>query len=436
MRPTQPRRRTAPNPNPSALVSGGGGTWTSSLLLTMGFAAFLSACGAEPNRGPTVSVRDSAGISIVENRGEVDPDLNAWTVDPTPILSVGTFQGDSLQQLYQVQGAAALPDGGVAIANGGYGQVRIYDAQGQFVRSLGRKGEGPGEFQAPALAGFLPPDTLVVVDNRLRRITLFTLDGEMPRSEGMEEDVGGSVSPWGIFADGSTVVGGGFYFSSSNGEALSTGYSRRLTTYRSVARDGSLVTDFGEFPGSEFFMVVRSQGGGMVMMARLVPFGKFPMAAVGGNRFYFGSGDSWEIREYSPEGALRQLIRWDKPLRPVESEDLSRFIESQVEDAEDPTQAQEIRQQYAEMPSPDFMPAFAGLSVDAMGYLWVERYRGPGEDIPEFDIFDSQGHLAGYAALPEDADVLQIGDDYILALYRDELGIEFVRMFAFHRPEG
>jgi hypothetical protein len=252
----------------------------------------------------------------------------------------------------------------------------------------------------------------------------------------MEEDVGGSVSPRGMFADGSTVVGGGFYFSSSSGEALSTGYSRRLTTYRSVARDGSLITDFGEFPGSEFFMVVRSQGGGMVMMARLVPFGKFPMAAVGGDRFYFGSGDTWEIREYSPDGVLRKLIRWDKPLRPVESEDLSRFIEAQVEDAEDPTQAQELRQQYADMPSPDFMPAFAGLSVDAMGYLWVERYRGPGEDEPEFDIFDTQGRLVGYAALPEDADVLEIGENHILALYRDELGIEFVRMFAFHQPEG
>ena len=399
-------------------------------LLTL----LLSGCGSEAYEGPTVSVRDSSGVSIVENQGELAPDDGEWVVDPSPILSIGTFQGDTLQQLFEVQGAVRLPGGGVAVANSGYGQVRIYGPRGEFVRALGRKGEGPGEFQAPALAGFLPPDTLVVVDARLRRVTYLSLDGEILESSTVDEDVGGAVFPTGIFSDGKAVVGGGFYFSGSSGEELSNGYTRRSTTYRSVSMDGSLATDFGELPGSEFFMEVRRGGGGMMMMARLIPFGKFPMAAVGGDRFFFASGDSWEIREYSADGTLSQLIRWDRDRRPVEGGDLRAFIEARVEAAEDPTQAQEIRQQYADMPAADFMPAFAGITVDARGFLWVERYRVPEEGLPEFDILDPEGRVVGFASLPEEADVLEIGDDYILALYRDELEIEYVRVYRLQRP--
>jgi len=402
--------------------------------LTLAGVLLMSACGPEAEPGPTVSVRDSSGVTIVENRGDLEPGSGGWEIGEAPTLSIGTFQGDSLQQLFRVQGAVRLPGGAVAVANAGYGQVRVYGPDGEFVRAVGRKGEGPGEFQAPALAGFLPPDTLVVVDSQLRRITLLTVDGDIQESATMDEGVGGGVYPRGMFSDGRVVVGGGFYFSSASGEELSSGYSRRSTTYRSVNRDGALVTDFGEFPGSEFFMDVRNEGGGVMMMARLIPFGKHPMAAVGANHLYFSSGDLWEIQAYSRDGVLNRLIRWDRPPRPVESQDVELFVEDQVENAQDPSQAQDIRQQYREMPVPDFMPPFASITVDAEGYLWVERYRTPEETTPVFDIFDPGGRLVGRGTLPEDADVLEIGEGFVLVLYRDELDIEYVRMYDLRRP--
>lgn len=173
-----------------------------------------------------------------------------------------------------------------------------------------------------------------------------------------------------------------------------------------------------------------------MMMARLIPFGKHPMAAVGQDRFFFASGDTWEIQVFSPDGTLSGLIRWDRDLQPVQGSDVTAFIEARVEAAESPAQAQEIRQQYTEMPTPEFKPAFAGMTVDARGFLWVERYGGVGADPPEFDIFDPEGRLVGFAALPEDAEILEIGNEYILALFRDELGIEYVRMYGLQRPAG
>jgi len=88
-------------------------------------------------------------------------------------------------------------------------QIRVYDADGRFVRRIGRQGEGPGEFQRVSRFG-VAGDTLWTYDFGLRRLTLFDRTGTvlstaqvrgvpvpMPRP-GMT----GSITPRGMRADG------------------------------------------------------------------------------------------------------------------------------------------------------------------------------------------------------------------------------------------
>ncbi len=392
-------------------------------------------CSPRQESGVTTSARDSAGITIVENSGELPPDGGGWIVGDEPTLSIGTFQGDSVYSLFQVQGALRLEDGRIALANAGSGEIRIYDSQGGFAGSYGRKGEGPGEFQRPGLVGILEGDTLVIVDSQLRRISLIHPDEGFVGSTRLSDDLGGGGFPQGMFDDGGIVMGGGFYWSSDGGVELSSGFSRRPTSYRSAGRDGEMVTDFGEFPGSEFFMQVQSQSGGAISMrARLIPFGKYAMQAVGPDLFYVGSGDSWEVKAFDTAGELRRIYRVAvDPLR-VGASDLEAAIEEEIADAADPARAPEIRAEYEEMPVPQFMPAFAGLEADALGFLWVERYRRPGDDLPRYEILDPHGSWVGRATLPPGSDVLEIGPDYLLVLQRDELEVEYVRLFDLTRP--
>ncbi len=111
--------------------------------LAVAFSLLTAACGSEGASGPAVAVRDSAGITIVENSGSV-PTGGGWSIAAEPELVIGTFEGDPEYQLFQVEGALRLPDGRIAIGNTGSGEIRIFDASGVFLRSLGRKGEGPG----------------------------------------------------------------------------------------------------------------------------------------------------------------------------------------------------------------------------------------------------------------------------------------------------
>lgn len=92
-----------------------------------------------------VEVGDSAGVRIVTLHGSVEPS-SEWHLDPEPALAVGVATGDERYELSRVVGAVLRTDG-LLIADGGSGQLRLYDLSGRHVKSVGGSGSGPGEFQ-------------------------------------------------------------------------------------------------------------------------------------------------------------------------------------------------------------------------------------------------------------------------------------------------
>ncbi len=387
------------------------------------------ACAGSDDGAVATAVRDSAGVVIVENTGSIQVGEGGFTVVPEPLVSIGSLEGDTLQQLYRVNGAIRLADGRIAVGNGGSGQLRIYAPDGRFLASLGRPGEGPGEFRAVALVGALGGDTLVTLDSDLRRISLFHLETGFVRSARVVDEAGGFLLARGAFADGSIVAGGGFFFSSGAGQ-ISGGAQRSPTSFASVDLDGRLITDFGEFPGLELFIRLREGG----LSANLLPYGKFAVAAVSSDRLYVGTADRYEIRAFAPDGRLARLIRYDQPTRPVTPADIDAYIEEQVAEGEQGVDPQEIRTRYREMPAPERMPAYQQIATDVLGHLWVSEYRLPGDDTPVWTVFDPEGGLVARLALPPRVGVLEIGEDYLLGRLVDELDVEYVQLFRLERP--
>ncbi|MEX1183550.1 MAG: 6-bladed beta-propeller [Gemmatimonadota bacterium] len=76
-------------------------------------------------------------------------------------------------------GAVAVDqDGNVYVVEQQPPEIRVFDAAGTPLRTIGRQGQGPGEFVRPGLIGILL-DTLWVNDPGLGRVTLFLLDGSV-----------------------------------------------------------------------------------------------------------------------------------------------------------------------------------------------------------------------------------------------------------------
>jgi hypothetical protein len=76
-------------------------------------------CGGETQRPSASQVRDSIGIRIVENSGEVWRAGSGWQLASAPSISIGRVEGDSNYQLFRVRGALRLDDGVIIVANAG-----------------------------------------------------------------------------------------------------------------------------------------------------------------------------------------------------------------------------------------------------------------------------------------------------------------------------
>jgi hypothetical protein len=397
----------------------------------MALGALVTAgCSSEGSFGPTFSVSDSAGITVAENRGEVPSDGGGWSISPEPSFQIGAVDGDEAYLLFRVWGATRLSDGRIAVVNNRAPDLRIFSPTGEHLHTFGSRGEGPGEFDSPVLAGTMPGDTLVVVDRMRRRINLFHPEEGFIRVATGAPEIEGSFLLVGMFSSGSIVVQRTVF----GGENVD-GYSRRPIGYRAVATDGTLESYLGEYPGAE--MMIASQAmpqGGTTMLSIRTPFGKSAIAAVKGDRFYFGSQDAYEIRVHDQNGSLLRLIRRDKVPTPVTDAHVAAVMEEMADDAESDDQTRQFRRMFREAPIPETHPAHGAIYADALGYLWVEEYRLPGDDVRHTTIFDDEGRMVGSVVLPNRFRVEEIGADYLLGRASDELGVEYLRLYDLTRP--
>jgi len=120
-----------------------------------------------------VVVRDSAGVRIIENPGQVWSESEQWRLSPEPVLQIGAVDGDPPHLFSRITTIAPLADGRIVVADAGSRTLGWFAAEGTFLFQRGGPGQGPGEFGSPASLTFGAGDTLVAWDAAIRRATTF-----------------------------------------------------------------------------------------------------------------------------------------------------------------------------------------------------------------------------------------------------------------------
>lgn len=131
-------------------------------------------------------------------------DLPRWTVAPE--LRLGSLDGPH-DAFVSPSSVALGPDGLVYVLDPGIPALRVFRESGDFVRTIGSKGEGPGEYMNPVGFGFIG-DSIWVSDMRTRRITFYDRHGQTLETVTVPSDgwgVGGSVLPIAVKAGGTRI---------------------------------------------------------------------------------------------------------------------------------------------------------------------------------------------------------------------------------------
>ncbi len=163
------RRRHGPR---SGIGRGGLAGAVHSALPLVGLLVAVAACG-DGAEGPAAAVRDSAGVRIVESTGEDRP-LG------TEAVRVAELAPPDSALTAAPWGIAADPAAGrVYVADRTGHRVAVFDRDGDFVRQIGRRGEGPGEFRSPAAVTLDRHGALTVLDTGRGILSTWSSAGEL-----------------------------------------------------------------------------------------------------------------------------------------------------------------------------------------------------------------------------------------------------------------
>ena len=370
--------------------------------------------------------RDSAGVTIVTYDPIAFADLPRWVVSEAPMVDIGSnIDADPRYELFRVESIDELSTGEIVVLNAGTLDVRVYDAAGQYVQSVGRGGSGPGEFGQPRWLLAIAGDTIVVYDHNQRRLTFFSRNGELGRTVDVAEAAPGHRAALGVLQTGSLLIP----FASDFPPSMTGGLSRDSVTLQRISLTGERLPPFGTYPGMEMYWLVD----GNRVMGNALEFGKSLAVAAGDSLIYLGTTDQWEIQVRDHSGNLHRILRVSAKPRPVTRSMIEAFL-SQPPDAEGDSAilAQQVALRQA-MPFPETSPAFCQLAVDDAENLWVRSYPVHPDSNPDWHVFTAEGRLLAGVRLPERVDVRIISNGRIIGLYKDELAIEHVRVYELHR---
>lgn len=392
--------------------------------------AYLAACSSDLEQSARPVVRDSAGVQIVENTAPRWPGGGGWHLSQDPMLDIGILEGDPNYQLHRVADALKMSDGRIVVANSGTHEIRFYDARGRFLASSGREGGGPGEFEGLSRL-WTHADSLLAYDYRHDRVSIFDTNGVFVRSFGLRYLMGTGLFPYAeaSLADGSPLISARRM---SRGDQLTGGLTRDSVLYLRCDPEGGVLDSLGWFPGAEWYVQVDERS--ISSSTRI--FGRSSDAAAYGDGFYFGSSDSYEVSYYDAAGVLTRIVRKAHVNLVVSAQDIDRYVQHQLEDAEDENERIFYQRMYAAMPVPETMPAYESLLTDDDGNLWVEEYRRPGDEQPRWTVFNRDGELLGEVETPPRLTIYQIGSDFVLGRWLDDFDVQHVQLYQLLKGPG
>jgi hypothetical protein len=386
-------------------------------------SADLEARHSEPSG---YSVRDSAGIQVIETAGSAWTEETAWTVGPEPLASLGGERtgGTSLHGAGRI---VILSSGGFVVAHPQGSQLVWFDPNGRFQHAAGHLGRSPGAFMIVGDILAMPGDSVLAVDPEVRRVSVFGPDGEFARLESIDFREAGSPSAVSVLSDGTILGTREFEFE----EGMSAGLNRDSVPLVILQPGGGFTNTRTLFPTSQHWLFEFGEG----LAGGPAPFGAESHVAGTVDGFWFGSGDTAEITYHGADGRLQKILRWQGSAEPLPAERFEKFeADAMAAAARNGAALAEMRNFLRDLPSPDTTPYLGGMIVDPDGRLWIRPYHVWTEQAGGWwTVFDADGRRMGMVEIPAGFEIRAIGSDRIYGVWTAEDGVESVRVYALNK---
>ena len=354
------------------------------------FLLLCACCAAlacvETDRSPVAgrhSVSDSSGVQIAHNDGPQWSAGKGWTIDSTPVLSIGEGS-DSSQQFSRLIGHVRFPDNTIVIVDGPTNKLRYYDQQGNLRRRSGRKGSRVGS--TPTVVG-PSNDCFKALVREAHPLPSAARDGRH------QNDL----------------------------------------LWRSL--DGSVSEAVLSYPGIDTRTVVYNGAA----LRQAVVWSNQPEFDANIHRLVLGMGNSAEYRVFDLVGKLRRITRWKADVVPVTEHDRDEYNAKRSDYIRRNQADENFIPPLELLTTAKVKPFYTDVIIDDANNVWLCRYSNsaidalfdskPLERSVTWMVFDSTGKMLGEVAVPSALTIQHIGTGEIAGVWRGPNDVSSLRIY-------
>jgi hypothetical protein len=312
----------------------------------------------------------------------------------------------------------------IAVADGQALAIHLFDLNGRYLESLGREGEGPGEFRQISTVFALDDAGFMAVDlwPSTHRLTMVDLDGELGPPEPLRAPFANVV---GVLPDGRFL--GTTSPASLAGRLGIVKHHLVLYAFDSTGE----VRELDRLPGMEVYLAESSNG--MIIDLDDLPFLAQTFVTTHPVGFVAANSRTGEVTLYTTDGSAKAQVvvqLGELELSVGDWRDYFEWYASSLPKAFQP-QARTLRRG-VELPST--WNSVAGLLTDDSGNVWIKRFAPPHKRDGSWLVFSSELDFRGQVRLPSEFTPFVVASDVVIGVRKDVLDVEHLEAYALAPP--
>jgi len=334
------------------------------------------------------------GVKIIKNPSE--PLYGEITYELEEDLSIGNEE-DENYMFYRSVSIAVDAEENIFVLDRGNCRIQKYDKTGNYLQTIGRKGEGPGEFENPAVIYLDSEDEIFVCDSRRRNINLFEKNGDFKRVIRLPSFT--------------------YYFGATKEKNVLMIYTSHLpkkpregeNSLVLVNSEGKIIQTIVSYP-YQLPPMIKKRMLGNPYSHRLY---FFPAKDWGG---IYGHSSEYKLFVLNSSGNLSCIIEVDRPPDPITNKDKNRRIDKYLESQErfprgEKLSRSEVKRAYI---FPEFKPFFQQIIGDNEGRIYVRRFKlyNPDDSSQYYDFFSKEGYYLYKIKIPIGPNIITKGNIY------------------------
>jgi hypothetical protein len=320
-------------------------------------------------------------------------------------LSIGGESGGTESVLNRPIDLKLDSNGNIYVMDWGDVEIKVFAPDGRLLRTAGKKGQGPGEFDIPAFFVISADDKTILLSCRQYQISVLDATGAYLSGFKVE----GFCQALGV--DRNQRI----YFSQLlTPEITATEEFQKVENKMALFQadyEGKAKVKLGEYLDNiQMRKITKSKEGvGGVSLTSREAY-KTSWLVGPDNRVYLGYNRDYQLDVYDPE--WKRLFRFGREFTPIRHPEYS-----------------------PDKGHPEFYPAFSDWRkfFDEKGNLWLEQYVAEGVKDHVFDVFSPEGIYLKQVRVPETLNLVR--GDQAYSIIRTEQEYLVVKRFRMVRAE-